>query len=379
MEALTLKTKSLPTPILLFTESLKPGGTEKEVLLVCMHLNREKFAPLVVSLNGRGEVADQLRALPVPVVDLGFKSYKNIISPIKTIVKVVKLIQQHRIKILHAYSFGPTILGAIAALFTRTRLISSQRNIHLWNDSKYRRAYQIALLNADRILSNSETGRDVVLQNLDEFENKVQVIYNLVEEPRVEKVIRVDLRRQLGLAERDIVIGMVANLRPLKNPGLFVDTAINICKKSKRVVFIHLGGGSEVPALQQKVKIAGLSDRIRFLGAISPANPYYESMDIFVLTSNSEGCPMAVLEAMSHGLPVVATRISGVREVVRHGVNGLLVPPDNRAAFSRALRRLIANPVTRRQMGKNSRRIFHEQFETSKVVPKLEQVYEQLL
>lgn len=375
-----MRKKSTPfsVPILLFTESLKPGGTEKEVLLLTTYLNRQKFTPLIASLRGDGRVAYELRTLGAPVFDLQFNGYKNLPNFVQTVLKLIKLIKQHEIKIVHAYSFGPTLMGALATFFTKARLISSQRSLHLWKDSKYRRAYQIALLHADHVLSNSESGREQVLQHVGLPANKVEVIYNLVEPPQSDVNLRAEIRKQLGIGRREVVVGMVANLRLVKNPQLFVDTAIDICSKLDGVSFLHLGSVDEFHHLQKKVENAGLADRIRFLGQ-APANPYYEAMDIFLLTSNSEGCPMAVLEAMSHGLPIVATGIAGVAEVVQHQVNGILVPPRNQPALTKALRRLIADAGLRRRMAEKSRQIFREQFQTAKVVPKLEGVYEQLL
>ncbi len=365
--------------ILLFTSSLKLGGTEKEVLLLSTNINRNKFLPYVASLNGKGPIADSLRQFSVPVFDLEFTGFRHIPGLLRIVWHLIQIVRAHNIQIIQAYSFAPTVFGAVVSVFTGARLISFQRSLHMWQNKRYRWVYRLALRAADRILSNSEAGKNTILKEAGSLKKTVQVIYNQVEVTVSDPELRHRLRKELGISSGEIVVGMVANLRPVKNPGLFVDVALEVCALLDGVSFLSIGDGPERPALETRVARAGMDKRIRFLGSIVPADPYYECMDIFMLTSNSEGCPMAVLEAMSHGLPIVATRVGGVPEVVEGGKNGYLVPAGDRHLLVKTLYNLVQDAGLREQMGQISRQIINERFDLTEILGQLERVYLELL
>ena len=193
--------------------------------------------------------------------------------------------------------------------------------------------------------------------------------------PDEDSNIRQHVRDKLKIGNDELVVGTVANFRTVKNPTMFVNIGLEVCNLIDGVKFLSIGEGPERKLLESRVSEAGMNQRIQFLGQVVPANPYYESMDIFILTSNNESCPMAVLEAMSHGLPVVATHVGGVPEVIQQDVNGILVPSNESSTFVESLYGLIKDVKLQQRMGKKSRQIYYKHFESTEIIAQLENVY----
>ncbi len=140
----------------------------------------------------------------------------------------------------------------------------------------------------------------------------------------------------------------VAQLRPQKDLRTLIEAAALLPDVHFRII----GEGSERPALEDAIRSAGLTDRVELLGFRSDVGPYLRSATLFALTSRFEGLPVAVLEAMAAGLPVVATDVDGTRDVVVDGETGFLVRPRDAVAVAAAIARLVAEPATRAAMGR---------------------------
>jgi len=159
-------------------------------------------------------------------------------------------------------------------------------------------------------------------------------------------VERGEARRRLAAPEARPVIGWVGRLIPIKGCDVFVEALASLTEHDwvARVV----GDGPERPRIEALARRLGLQDRVAFLGAIPDAARLFEGLDLFVLSSRSEGTPMVLLEAMGASLPVVATEVGGVPGVVRDGSSGWLVPSEDRQALAAALEEALLDPELRR-------------------------------
>lgn len=138
---------------------------------------------------------------------------------------------------------------------------------------------------------------------------------------------------------------------------------------------VLVGDGPERPAVQRTVDRCGLAERVRFAGFLDDPRPALTAADLFVLPSAAEACPMALLQAMACGLPVVATAVGGVPEIVRGGVDGVLVPPDDPGELRDALLVMSKEPALRESAGASARRRVADDFSLARTVARLLDIY----
>src|SRR5574340_951244 len=186
---------------------------------------------------------------------------------------------------------------------------------------------------------------------------KVVAIPNGVEAARfrVAPEVRQRVRQSLGLPASAPVIGTVGSLVPLRNHALLLEAAKIVSTASSEARFVVVGEGSEGPRLRAKAQELGLADRVIFTGERSDIPELLSAFDVFALSCDTEGFGLAALEAMAAGLPIVATRVGALPELIQEGVNGLLVPPGEAPALAEALLRLLREEALAGRLGQAAR------------------------
>jgi glycosyltransferase involved in cell wall biosynthesis len=171
-----------------------------------------------------------------------------------------------------------------------------------------------------------------------------------------------------------LTVGAVAHLSPEKGLNHLVDAAALIPRVRERMRFVIVGDGECRPELEAQVKARGLEGCFEFAGFQNRPAQYVKSFDIFVLPSLSEGLSSAILTAMASSLPVVATKVGGIPELISNEQNGILVPPADAAALARAIERLADEPARRREMGRAGRVRMEGRFTLERKIIETEQV-----
>jgi glycosyltransferase involved in cell wall biosynthesis len=205
------------------------------------------------------------------------------------------------------------------------------------------------------------------------------VVHGIVlDDVRAERASREQVRTEYGIAPNEVVIGTIANLRANKDWPNLLGAARRVIDRALPVQFLCVGQGpleQEVTARRDEL---GLADRVRLLGHRDDAVHIMAGCDIFVLASYYEGLPVALMEAFALGLPVVATAVGGVPEMVTAGVEGILVPARDSDALADALETLVCDPNVRREMGENAARRA-ECYDIRNAVSRIETVYRDLV
>ena len=186
------------------------------------------------------------------------------------------------------------------------------------------------------------------------------------------------MRNRLALPQDALVVGIVANLRAIKNHWLLLDAMASLRARFPNVILVMMGDGPERAALEARVAALGIADAVRFAGMQPNLPNPHRLFDISVLSSVSEGFPNSIVEAMAAARPVVATSVGGVRDAVEHGVNGLLVQSGDRAAFADAVGRLLESAEQRSAMGAAGQQMARARFTAAVVVPMVSALYRQL-
>lgn len=185
---------------------------------------------------------------------------------------------------------------------------------------------------------------------------------------------RDDVRRELGIGDRDVLVGTVGNVRPQKRyPDLLAAARLAI-DRDPSVRFAAAGSGSDDPEIVRLHAKLDLGDRFRFLGYVENAARFLSACDLFVLASEYEGLPVALMEALAIGLPVVATAAPGIDGEVRDGIEADLVPVGRPDLLARAILSLAAAPHRRAEMAVSAR-ARSERYDLAKAVTRLERLY----
>ena len=186
------------------------------------------------------------------------------------------------------------------------------------------------------------------------------------------------MREELGIPKDCLVVGSVAALAPHKAQNYLMDAAAMVLKKRDDVFFVLAGDGELRSELERQIAERGIGDRFLMLGFRQDVRDVLDSLDVFVLSSYLEGLCTSLLDAMAAGLPVVATAVGGIPEVVADGRTGLLVPARDSRALAGAIERLL-NDVHLRDSFEEQARIRSREFSIDRTVDQTYRLYQELL
>jgi len=231
----------------------------------------------------------------------------------------------------------------------------------------------------NRVICNAEAVRSDLVKRVGLPPDKVAVVRNGVDiPPEADARARAAARGSLGLPPEGLVIGTVARLHPVKNLPLLVETARR-CLEKVDAWFCIIGGGPEEGAIRRSSEQPVLKGRVILAGSRPEARDLLAAFDIFVLTSDVEGLPNAVMEAMALGLPSVCTDVGGCRELIDDGVEGYLVPPRDVVLMTDRILRLAGDGDLRARLGTAARRRALRNFAAERMVGATEAILSDLL
>jgi glycosyltransferase involved in cell wall biosynthesis len=366
--------RSLPR-LLLAVDSIEVGGAERHVVDLASALRRKGYG-VEVACSVAGELAEPLQAAGVPVWSLTRRLVKRRVSPAYA-SGIGKLLKERRFDLVHAHIYASSVAAAIAVRGTALPFVITEHTEASWQTWWTRRVSRWAHRRARHTIAVSTPIQRRLIEKDGVSPDLVSLIPNAVipasDDPP-------DLSGALpdGWLEGPLV-GVVARLQPEKGVADFLTAAARVSKLSPRVRFIVVGDGplrEELLALARRI---GVEDRVRFLGYRTDARALVGLMDVLVVPSLTEGSPLIVLEAMAAGVPVVASAVGGIPDQVRHGEEGLLVPPGDQEALAGALGELLRDPDRARLLGVAGRRRTMNEFSHEEMVRRIKAVYRAVL
>ncbi|MDX9834476.1 MAG: glycosyltransferase [Desulfobulbus sp.] len=355
------------------------AGTEKQLLLLIDNLDRTRFEPYLCVLRSSKWLKSEFSGCRS--TDIGFYSFKSLISWYRLLI-FSNFLKKEKIDIVQTYFNDGNKVGILAAKLSGIKsIISTRRNQGYW----HRRGdlFVLKIINnfVTKFLANSKSTATWLEETEGVNKNKIVVIYNALNYHFFYKSTeeqRIAFREQLNFSKDAILIGLVANLRPVKSIDVFIK-AVNIVVQSyPQVGFVIVGEGSERADLEQLCGSLNLTESMRFLGRRLDVPEILSCLDVGVLTSSSESFSNAIIEYMAAGLAVVCSDVGGAREAVEDGVTGFVVKPDNCQQIAEKIKQLI---VKNRfvDMGKGGRKNAVQNFSLEKIVTQHDRFYEQLL
>jgi glycosyltransferase involved in cell wall biosynthesis len=350
-------------------------------------LDRRRFEPALVSSDGvLTRNACAIPDLPMTLLP----SLRRQIHPWAdglTWARLTGIIRRGRFDIVHTHSSKAGILGRWAARAARTPVVVHTVHgfgFHAFQRRPIRRLYQGLERLTSRVTSafitpsarDCETGVQLGIGAPEQYR---VIRYGLTPDRLVPAADRIGIREELGIPAAAPLVGTIACLKPQKAPEDFVEAFRRIVQRVPDVHALWVGDGALRPHVERLQQALGLTRSLHLLGWRTDVPRLLAAMDVFVLASRWEGLPIACLEALAAGVPIVATAAGGIPEVVADGRNGLLVPIAEPARLADAVVRLLQDAALRQRMREANRRAPSGQYPVEGMVEAVERLYEDLL
>jgi glycosyltransferase involved in cell wall biosynthesis len=343
------------------------AGAEMQLLMIASCLAEQPRITLSVVLFNEGRLARELRQIGVHVTILDEAET----SAVALIRRLTEVLRSQRIDVLHTHKYKDGVLGAIAAKWARipyfVRTMHGQAEPMVgWNRIKSHvyHALDRAVLrrSADLIIAVSRCMAEG-LRESGFRPTMVTYIHNGVDVRQIRAMrTREDVRRELGIDPDVLLIGTAGRLSPVKGQAGLLRAGVRMLHSNPRARLLIIGDGPLGSQLVSAAAQLKIEHACHFLGPRSDVFDLVGAMDIFVLPSLNEGIPMALLEAMTLGTPVVAAAVGGIPEVIQHRVNGLLVAAGDDRGLADACLELAAKPHWARTLAAQASRTIAEGF-----------------
>ncbi|MFH1373865.1 MAG: glycosyltransferase [bacterium] len=320
------------------------AGTESQLLMLLDGLDRSRFRPYLICLRNSEWLRDRRFEFPSVVYDLKGNLSLSFLIHLR---RFRRLIRDEKIDIVQTFFVDGNWFGTIGAHLAKCPvIISSRRNMGDWHSQ-----LKVSLLRflkkwTTGYLANSEAAAQKTVTAEGVSRDQITVIHNGLNQNRYRSLTD-DVRRQQRLewrvAEDEILIGTVANLRPVKNVASLIRSAATLCRQLPSLKFVVVGDGGDRPQLQDLIDSLSLSDRFHLVGRSTDIPTCLAAFDVAVMCSSFESFSNALIEYMAAGLPIVASDVGGNSEAISHEKNGLLYAVEDKQGLTAGLNRLLTD------------------------------------
>ncbi len=297
------------------------------------------------------------------------------------ILRLAWAMKRKKCLLAHFHDAHSAAVGSVAASLAKVpfRIITRRVDFPLKKNPFSRRKY---MKNVDAIIAISEGVKKVLVEGGVDPEN-IEVIpsgidFSPFEEDSLALTSKDYLHREFSFAVDDYLVGIVAHLADHKGHQYLIQATKILKKQSPKIKTIIVGEGPLSMELNRQAKELDVEDIVFFLGFRKDIAKILSSLDLFVLSSYLEGMGSSILDAMACRLPVVATNVGGIPEVVIHGETGLLVPPRNPSALARAILKLYSNKALASRLGQKGYELVHRKFSAEAMADKVVHLYERV-
>jgi glycosyltransferase involved in cell wall biosynthesis len=346
------------------SNGLHLGGMERLLAEFARHADQRRYALHFVSLTDRGAAADQIEALGFTVSTVGAQPGIRF----EIAVKLRSLFRALGADIVHTHNTKPLLYGAPAAFMAGANVIHTRHGQRLGSTRRQTMLFNLAAKFANRVVSVSKDSTDLAFreglprQKLETIHNGVDVSAYTYRNPDLSAPLLF-----LGRLSREKDVGtLLRALRILKDRG--VEAPLRIA-----------GDGPERERLELLALELELSDLVSFLGVQSDVRALLHRSSALVLPSLSEGISLSLLEAMSCGVPVIATLVGGNVEVIEDGRSGMLIAPQAPTALADAIHEIRSNPTRSLHLAREARQRVEEEFDVSEMIHRYQSIYESVL
>jgi glycosyltransferase involved in cell wall biosynthesis len=360
--------------ILHVTFDMAIGGTEQVIRQLVLNLPAAEFDNEIFCIDGKiGAVGEKLQQQGIHIHRAPRKAGLDF-ELIKTLRQTLR---SGNFDVVHCHQYTPWVYGWFAAWGCKAKVVFTEHG-RFFPDRSRGKALPLNVLmslTTAAITAISSATRDALARYEWVAKPLVQVVYNGIQ-PLAADPGRVSMLQQaLGIKPESVVLGTVARLDPVKNQQMMLQSFAIVSRQFPHLLLLLVGDGPSRTALEHEVARLGIDTQVRFTGFQTHVADYLALMDIYLLSSHTEGTSMTLLEAMHLQLPCVATAVGGNPEVVANNESGLLSPDNDPAAFASNIQTLLENTSLKITMGQAGKRRFEALFSVGQMVASYSRIY----
>jgi sugar transferase (PEP-CTERM/EpsH1 system associated) len=356
--------------------SMETGGLENGIVNLINNADADRFIVDVLCLREKGTLADRIHNPNSQVIFDG-NNDPSLLTAIKKVYKVCKEGQYH---IVHSHGFSTMLASYLATRLTKTPVMMNGEHGTLYYSSLKQRALQRWLFKSmDTNLTVSSELKSKIQKEFRLSLDNIIPIINGVDSNTFRPELNSSIRNELSIPDQDIIIGSVGRLVSVKNYPSLINAFFHGLQKSSHTHLVFAGDGPERNTLEKLANDLNLRERVHFLGRRDDIPNVMNGFDLFVLPSFSEGLSNTLLEAMSCGVPVIASHVGGNPEIVKVNVSGLLYPSNDVEALSKILCRLCNSTSEIEKLSTLAREHIVKNYSLQSMVDNYESVYDHQL
>jgi len=353
------------------------AGAERVMLTFLKNFDRQRFSVSVGSyLNLNHQ--DNLFTKAVELLDIHLNKIligrNNLLAELWQTIEIIK---KNKIDLLHTHGYRSDISGFFAAKYAGIPIVST---LHGWTPiSRKLRAYEAldrcCLKKFDKVLCVSKAMHSALIQK-GFSDTQLQYMHNAVDIDDSESSYdSTQLREEMGCSPQDTIILSVGRLSPEKGLKVLLLSFKERYSDMKNIKLIIAGDGPQRSELEDFANDLGIADQVFFTGHRKNVQDYYKIANLFVMPSFTEGFPMALLEAMQNGLPVVATNVGGIPDIIESGVNGLLIKPGDVECLGDAMHFILSDNELASKFSQNAKETVKTKYVAGPWVTQIEAIY----
>jgi glycosyltransferase involved in cell wall biosynthesis len=360
--------------------SLYRGGAERIIETQVLGADRRHYEILVCSITGGGDLIHRMSNAGARVFLLG----KRRRGDITAVTKLANLISVERVDLLHLHNMPGMFWGTLAGMLSgrRAPIVRTEHNPYMPETLPrlYRSLYPHFTKRAKRVICVSEAARRSFCTAFPRLADRYIALPNGIRVQVYEKLPpRHECRAAFHLAPGERLIGTVGRMSPVKNHRLLIEAFARVREQLPDTNLAIIGEGELRQKLADYAADLGVSEYVSLVKESRMIDYFYGALDVFVLSSDSEGMPLTLLEALASGIPVVATEVGGIPEVVESGTTGYLVPKGSAEFLAKRIIELLQDPAKAQSMALAGRAHVREKFPAEKMVEGIERIYDEIL
>ena len=357
----------------------KSDGVYAHLMMLFKYLDKSKYEQFLV-FQGDEKIENEMQALGVKV--LSIPTIKNKF-PINCLIQFFRFVKSYKIDIIQAHYLKPYIIGAIANIVLGKKMIFNYHGLfinNLYNNFyeklTYRLFHSLSVLlgSVNLALAPSLMNKKNLLSETNLFP-EIRVYYNGADPDTGDTIDNKIVDRLTKLKEKYFIVGIIARIEIQKRIDISLNIAKTIVNKFPQTYFIYFGDGPDQYKMENRAQSLGLSKNVEFMGYVPGAKAYIKFFDVLLFTSEWEGLPLSLWEAMANGVPIASTDVGGIKEIVEGEKCGIIFTKSSIYEGAAAIEKFIFDKELKNNLGKNGLEAIRNKYTLSAFIKRMESIY----